>query len=376
MASKFELTISVNYASNWGITEAVREFIQNARDEQVQNSDNKMFLKYDRDNQKFIVGNKNSVLNINSLLLGVTSKENSNDTIGQFGEGYKIATTVLLRLGKSVTFYNYAMNEIWTTKLVRSRRYGGELVPTFYVEKATGLFKSRVIEDYSLIIEIEDIDDSEYEDIKESVLYLQDSYSKDKTPYGEILTDDKYKGKVFVSGLYVCTNSNLNRGYNFNPDQIKLGRDRNITADFDIKWTASRMLSHINSKDSENLYKLSSTFDGQYIPNFISSDIRMNMATRFIEENGNDAYPVSDQEEYDEASKAGLKPIYVSDTQKSLLLASNKFIIKYNGLKDGSLYDKLIKFVEDISDRLEPDEEEYIHELLESNKSRLNNQIT
>lgn len=68
MSSKFELTISVDYVSDWGLYQALREFIQNGLDEEVQNPNNKFFFNYDENNQTLTLGNKCSVLNIDSLL--------------------------------------------------------------------------------------------------------------------------------------------------------------------------------------------------------------------------------------------------------------------------------------------------------------------
>ena len=78
MSSKFELTIDVNYVKGWGIAQAIRELFQNAKDEEVQNPENTAFFGYDEDTQTLTIGNKQSVLNIESLLLGVSTKIDDN----------------------------------------------------------------------------------------------------------------------------------------------------------------------------------------------------------------------------------------------------------------------------------------------------------
>ena len=105
--SKIELTISPNYVPTWTYLDAVRELFQNALDQEEQNPENVMRWSYDEDALSLTISNAHSTLSIASLLLGQTSKADDKSTIGQFGEGYKIATLVLLREGKTITFYNY-----------------------------------------------------------------------------------------------------------------------------------------------------------------------------------------------------------------------------------------------------------------------------
>ena len=128
---KYELSISADYVPDWGTTEAMREFFQNAIDEETRDSSNKMFFEYDPNEQIVRIGNKHSDLDIKTLLFGVTTKKEDREMIGNHGEGYKIATVVLLRMGKSVVFRNYCRKEIWRPRLVKSRKYDGVMVPTF-----------------------------------------------------------------------------------------------------------------------------------------------------------------------------------------------------------------------------------------------------
>ena len=77
--SRFELGMSVNYAKAWNVEDAVREFFQNAIDEEKENPENKMSFNYDKENQILTIGNKKSVLTPKTLLLGVSSKEGKSD---------------------------------------------------------------------------------------------------------------------------------------------------------------------------------------------------------------------------------------------------------------------------------------------------------
>lgn len=367
MASKFELSISSDYVSNWGIVEAVREIFQNALDEQMQNSYNKMYFSYE--NGELLIGNKNSRLSKKTLLLGVTSKSDDNNTIGQFGEGYKIATTVLLRLGKKVTIYNYGAREIWTTRLVKSRKYEGALVTTFFVDK----LMFRKVPSYDLIITISDVSEDEYEEIKESNLHLQDLSDceiKESPGYGRILMHERYKGKVYVSGLYVCSNDDLKYGYDFNPDKIKIGRDRDVISSFDLAWTVSQMATYI--ADCEDTLDNASVDSDEfrYMGSFMDVSMKEHYAKKFIEEHGENAYPVSNNNEYQQAIKSGKDPVMVKQWQREIIADTdviediNNEEESYQGLTEGNLYDILYDFLNNISSSISEAEYEFLESLI------------
>lgn len=104
--NSYELTLTPNYVSDWNFNDALRELIQNGTDQEVLDSDNEFQIDYSPKEKVLRLKNRKSVLKINTLLLGRSSKANNEDTVGQFGEGYKIAALVLNRLGKTFTIYN------------------------------------------------------------------------------------------------------------------------------------------------------------------------------------------------------------------------------------------------------------------------------
>lgn len=314
MSSKYELTISSDYVKSWGLYQAVREFFQNSIDREVQSPESSSFFNYDEETQTLTIGNKNSVLSIDSLLLGVTTKSNNCDTIGQFGEGYKIATMVLLRLGHPVTFYNYGAKEVWTTKLVKSRRYNGKLVPTFYVDKN---YPWKSVPNVDLTVVIENITKNEYKDIQEHILCLYGDIGETlecSHDRGTILLDDKFKGKVFVSGLFVCENKRLHYGYNIPPRNLPLDRDRQTVSDFDLVWETSRMWStNMETTEFNTLFYDEDPYDVMYLDSMSAFDsLPLKSKTEFYEKYGKDAVPVLNQEEYNRILELGGKPVFVT----------------------------------------------------------------
>lgn len=324
MASKFELSIDVNYVNSWGVVEAIRELFQNAYDESVQQPENDYFFSYDKESSCILIGNKKSVLNTETLLLGCSSKTNDKNTIGQFGEGYKLATIVLLRTGHSITFYNYGAREVWTTKLVKSRKYSGRLVPTFYVEKSHVWEK---VPDNDLTIKIENITEEEYRLIVESNLRLQNLNSNDilNCSHGKILLSKEYQGKIYASGLYVTAVANYEYGYDINPENINLDRDRKTIPSFDLSWETSRMWSeHVNTDQFVNLITSESIpYDINYLSLSSISSIKNYdpiTITKIRNIIGHGEIPVISQDMYDRVIAAGGKPHFVNSILYNELL--------------------------------------------------------
>lgn len=119
--NSYELTLTPNYVSDWNFNDALRELIQNGTDQEVLDPDNEFQIDYSPKEKVLRLKNRKSVLKINTLLLGRSSKANNEDTVGQFGEGYKIAALVLNRLGKTFTIYNNEKNEVWESRFKTGR---------------------------------------------------------------------------------------------------------------------------------------------------------------------------------------------------------------------------------------------------------------
>lgn len=129
----YELTLTSNYVMEWDFSMAVREIIQNGTDQEVIDPNNHFSIQYQDGILRFI--NTKSQLRINTLLLGRSSKANNEDTVGHFGEGYKIGALVLNRLGKTFTIYNNGKNEIWKSRFVNSRRWHDKIRVNELIEK-------------------------------------------------------------------------------------------------------------------------------------------------------------------------------------------------------------------------------------------------
>jgi hypothetical protein len=324
--SKYELSLSKDYVPDWTVVDAVRELFQNALDQQTTTDNNAMFFNYDELTETLYIGNKSSVLDVKTLLLGSSTKRDDPNTIGQFGEGYKIATLVLSRLNKKVTFYNYGAKEVWNPRFVKSRRYNGEEILTFFVDKKYPWTK---VPDNNLTIVVEGINPHDYEQIVESNLHLQDVGNVIDSSYGRILEDERFKSKVFVNGLYVCSYDKYTQGYDFKPEHIKIDRDRKLADSFQLEWLSSKMLAGVVSDKTVELIKQGSA-DTAYIQhnwNFNSRTELSNKSHRsFKDEHGENAVPVTTQDEFVKISSIGkYNPVFVNQTYSAVIKASEEY---------------------------------------------------
>lgn len=258
----YELTLTPNYVSNWDFNNAMRELIQNGIDQQVMDRNKEFSISYDGISRKLTLRNSgNSMLKINTLLLGKSSKANNDDTVGQFGEGYKIAALVLNRLGKTFTVYNNEKKEVWETKFKNSEKWK-EKILAFYIRK-------RETEEKGLCIEIGNVSHDEFNGLYDVWIKLGgDDYEKVETKYGEIITDEDYSGRVYVNGLFVDCNSNLKYGYNFKPKYINLERDRKTCDSWNVEEITSLMIAE----------------------GMVKGDIPIETVERMVKENMDDVY--------------------------------------------------------------------------------------
>lgn len=318
MARSYELSISENYVPSWGVTEAVREFFQNALDEATRDADNEMFCSYDPENQILRIGNKHGKLDPKTLLFGYTEKNDNAEMIGNHGEGYKIATVVLLRLNKQITFYNYGYRQVWRPRFVNSRKYGVK-VPTFFVDTKHAW---QSVPDNDLVIEIAGITEEEYAAIVDSNLHLgSKEYDCIETSYGQLIKTESYKGKIFVGGLFICTDPRIDLGVNFKPAVVRIERDRSMVDSFDVQWYLARMIEQ--SKDKELIKSSMSTYAGHFISYSYIDNVGDDIARDFLGEHGYDAVPVSDQK--DSIFAVSTNTVIVSDTMKKLILDSRYY---------------------------------------------------
>ena len=344
MKSKYELTISSNYVKDWTYLEAVREFFQNAIDESKSNPDHAMSYEYDPVGEELTITNKNSKLDVNTLLLGETSKSNGN-YIGSFGEGYKIGILVLLREGKTVTIHN--ASDEWNTYMVNSRRYNSS-IPCIEIDR------NRNRGNTDLTVVIGNITPDEYDSLTDNNLVIKNDSTEVRrihTDYGDLLDDESEKGRIYVGGLFVYSDFELKYGYDIDPKYVSLNRDRNMISRFDLIWNTSRIVCLALKDNPDDLFDTLDCKDTEYVDSFIDNSSKTDLIRYFKEHNG-DRIPVSTQEEFNYFKSKGMNPIIVKERVKVIIGKSSYYDDYEEYDSHDSLYNKMIELMDQFSNHI------------------------
>lgn len=373
MKSKYELTISTKYVPDWTYVEAVRELLQNAIDNEAVDENNKYESIYKEDDETLSISNKSSKLTLDTLLLGVSTKRNDDRTIGQHGEGYKIAFMVLAREGKKVTVYNYGANEVWNVKLVKSKRYNGEEIVQVEVDK-NPIWKKAP--NNNLTIVIDSISNSDYENIQKDCLMLRDEYPESyKSEVGNILTDEDEVGNIFVRGLFVFKDPLLKYGYDIQVP-VKLDRDRNNISNYDCRSLEAKMWLFAASENKEVADKLAKmsldeVYDVDYIKYlapFYSKYLNIPAESILSLLDDKDSFITDNSERYEYALKRGIKTTLVSSQAMEIVRHSNKYVAHelsdYNPSRD--LLERLKAFRDTVESKLNDSELEELTDIVET----------
>lgn len=301
-----------------------------------------MVSKFEDD--QITIGNKNAELLPSTLLLGSGTKSGDGDMIGQHGEGYKLAMVALLREGFDVEVANNG--KWWKPLMEYSETFGEQSLvvherPMEEEQETPGLF-FRISGDCR--------------DIREK---LEESYLSEGCHESRILglAPEGVDGKVYVGGLLVSSVANLRCSYNFAPNAISLDRDRRMLHTWDVAYETSRLWNIIDTdeellqklieEDAPDVSRLADAVDITYAvsgestaPAYRSAS---HYAVRWQKENPK-TFPVSSQEEAEQARSLGYKVRIVSKSMKKLLKKTIGFFVPAAGAprqRLQNIYDKI-----------------------------------
>lgn len=314
---RIELSLKASYLPGWGRYEGMRELIQNARDAEVQDSAPMTVTHVYRTRDKRPVGavvitNEGTTIPKEAFLIGHTTKEGRGDLIGQFGEGFKFGILALLRLGLAVKIRNGA--ETWVPAIARSEKFDAEVL--VFDVSGGNKWEDRVS------IEVLGVELDEWEKIRNNFLFLTPPTVSNtvETYDGRILLEPSQKGKLYVKGMFVCTDDQLKFGYDINSADID--RDRRMLSD---KYAAtSRLLNAAlkAGKLTEHIYGLlqegSKEVDSVYA-SWLGEDERQVITGKFLEQYGVDALPVETEAEATELGHLGKRGVKVPWNLRTIL---------------------------------------------------------
>lgn len=227
----FELSISPDNVPHWGVWEGCREFIQNALDQDG--------FEYKIDNGKLTLGN-NGTLTKSYFITGESGKRDDNTSRGNYGEGAKAALSCLLRNNKHITILSNTTQYI--PKIKYSENFDSDVIEISQQTLSFGMGNA-------VFVAIEDLSESEVNIISNNVLQFKGEYLKASAKRGDLLLDPSEAGRIYVGGLFVLKESNMEYGYDFKPEYFKLDRDRNLARTYDIHKMCAHILHECQAND-------------------------------------------------------------------------------------------------------------------------------
>ena len=355
--TRYEITAVPNYCSNWGLTEALRELIQNGADEEKKHPSSKFTIKYNSEDEIVRFTNKEGILTIDSLLFGNTDKGEDKETIGEFGEGYKIAAIVLNRLGKELTVKNGLAGEVWKSGFHKSEKWG-QRVLCFDVYKDDTLPEE-------LCFEVEGIDEEAYNSIRQLWVgfHNYEDVEKVTTGQGDIILDERFKGLLYVGGIAIQKNPGVKTfGYNFNPGVLPLERDRGVVSDYQIGYTIGSMIGYAvehNLIDEKLAIECveNNSLESHYVT---GRKIRELMWNSFKEKNSDDhSIPVCFNDDYKKVKEAGGNPVFISYYMMNLIRdrADEEYhnLLKSTDYNDKTTKEKIELWIKKYEDEIDED---------------------
>lgn len=314
--AKVALSINVKYLPEWGVWEGIRELVQNGKDAETEFE---APLKVTHHNQTLRIENEGAEMAREALLFGTTSKTDRPDMIGRFGEGLKLGTLALVRAGRPVKIRCGA--EVWSPTIEKSEQFKADVL--VFDIKGGNEAKKRVR------VEVGGVTSVEWAELREKFLFLADIDDKEiiKTYSGDLLLGPRFKGKLYVKGIFVQHKPDLNYGYNFRDADVD--RDRKMVASWDIRWKTSyvwREALATRPDLTEPFFALveDNQEDVQGIEDYnnVSKEVADKAAVRFREKFGKNAVPVSNLAESAEVEHLGAKGIIVPKPMGQILAKS------------------------------------------------------
>ncbi len=334
-----DLTMSTGYVRDWGFWEGVRELVQNAFDREreteagrdpVQRVMSDYRATIDYGDERLTIENAGTTIPRSTLLLGEGTKRQGGDTIGQHGEGYKLAMLALAREGYKVTVHNGP--EIWRPLIVDSEHLGIKVLRISFEpgdENNTGLR-----------FDVDGVDERQWFLVQDRVRRLHESGEELRGKNGWLFPSETEMGQLYVGGLWVTElNQQFLYGYDFDPQYLHLDRDRRTVDSFDLAWQVGELLRSLGLQAERFLLDSirRTSADTSKLLNGASElldKVYETLADDFIGHHGEAAFPVSTEWEATHVREhyAGVKPIVVDDVTKESITRSDRWKKHLRGL--------------------------------------------
>lgn len=299
---KVPLTIEDDYVADWGLFEGVREFMQNGRDA---TRDGCTFdVVYLPDANTIRAKTVGAKLEHRSLLLGASTKRGRSDMLGNKGEGYKVGSLALIRLGKGIKIRTGS--EVWVPAIEFSKKFGANVL-VFDIDGNRKDVKE-------VVVDITGVTQDEWDSIKRRFLFIDDDHKTIvDSPVGAVILDGL--GQVFVDGIEVCKLEKFRHGYNFRPQDVKLDRDRRLVEYWEAHQLTAKVWEALYMRTTREFCDQVDRMLADNVPDIehfryewcVGMNTRKQVAERFKEKMGGPIIPVKTESEVREIEFYGRK---------------------------------------------------------------------
>ena len=368
MDNKIRLPISSNYVQHWGFWEAIREILQNAidtKDFNISQMISSGVLK---------IESHAGAMDLSSLVLGESSKRDDKNSIGKYGEGYKLALLVLCRLGHEVIIKNGHDN--WVVTIENHPQLNVECLT---IEVFEDVYENTGSDKNTVSYFIRNLEDKHFNIIEQNYIgnCEGDDFYVDAENNGSycFTADSIFDGKkVFVGGLFVCDlDADYHRSYNFAPNILELDRDRNSVSDFYLQLHATELLSKSGNielliqmatdkaKDVSDYYNVneSSSFVGGGSVGYADQTVKI-AVDGFVGRHGKNAFPIDINESFNKKKVLtercvflGLIPVEVKPVLHKILIKKYEDKLKIEKI-NGKISEVLNNFVKSNRKQMTP----------------------
>lgn len=318
-STTIELSLNPEYVPDWGVWEAVRELLQNAADA----NDIGCPMSVTRTAGGTVkITNRGADLGRETLLLGTSSKRGDARQRGQFGEGFKLALSVLTRLGVRVVAHT--RHETWTPIIEHSTAFGAHVVKV----KVRAASRERD----GVTFTIDGVSDADWAIIRRRCLFLDAPVATDVVEVGggRIMLGAQYKGQLFVKGLAVGVMPD-DYAYGYDLDALELDRDRKMASPWSLRYEVAQVLrravqaGHLATETLASLLTnntgeavaLKERYAGSYADS--ADEVTARIAEHFIAQHGENAIPVTNMDQSIEAAHLGLKGVMVTPAMAAIV---------------------------------------------------------
>lgn len=265
--TRIEYPITASYMAHWDRVKALRELLQNA-------IDSGEYIVDDSNYSHITITNRlTQPVTLDELTLFGDSNK-TDEHIGRFGEGFKLAMLVFARtpdIKIEVSIGNCKLHSV-----IESNRF------VVYADEADQL---PFAETFKVTIDYLGV----CEDIRSLLLSRHPLRLLFSDGAGnQVLEPLDHRSRLFVAGMYIC-DIDTTYSYNFHPKTLSLGRDREAVSDFDLQQQSARLWADYGDPVLVAEMMHADVLDVRNVRYWLNARIKEAMKAHFFSTYGEDA---------------------------------------------------------------------------------------